>query len=207
MKIKRLAHAVTAASLILTSAIAGAQQWPDRAIKLIVPFGPGSTPDIVARLVANDLSPRLGQPVVVENKTGAGGNVGTGAVAKAAPDGYTFGITISGPLAANTLLRKNLPYDPQREIDPLTIAATQPSVLVVSSSMGVSDMEGLLAQLRKNPGKFNYASMGMGSISHMAMEAVAARSDTEIVHVPYAGSTKAIARRCSLMSPPWARRG
>lgn len=191
MNIKRLAHAVLAASVLFTSAVAGAQEWPEKPIRMIVPFGPGSTPDIVARFVAHELSPRLGQPVVVENRSGAGGNIGTGVVAKAEPDGYTMGITISGPLAANTLLRKNMQYDPKTEIDPITIAATQASVLVVSKDMGVSSMEDLLAKLRANPGKFNYSSMGMGSISHMAVEAVAARSGTKVTHVPYAGSTKA----------------
>jgi tripartite-type tricarboxylate transporter receptor subunit TctC len=181
-----------AAALLLACGVAAAEEWPARPIRLIVPFGPGSTPDIVARLISDKLSPRLGKPVVVENKPGAGGNIGTDAVAKASPDGYTFGLTISGPLAANTVLFKKLPYNPQTDIEPVTIAATQPSVLVVSSEAGISDMPGLLAKLRSNPGKYNFSSMGNGSISHLAMEAVASRSGTEIVHVPYAGSGQAV---------------
>jgi tripartite-type tricarboxylate transporter receptor subunit TctC len=114
-------------------------------------------------------------------------------VAKAAPDGYTLGVTISGPLAANTVLFGKLPYNPQTDIAPISIAATQPSVLVVSRDTGVADMPALLARLRGNPGKFNYASMGTGSISHLAMAALAARSGTEIVHVPYPGSGQAVA--------------
>lgn len=190
-RFRRLASGL-AAALLLACGGAAAEEWPARPIRLIVPFGPGSTPDIVARLISDKLSPRLGKPVVVENKPGAGGNIGTDAVAKANPDGYTIGLTISGPLAANTVLFKKLPYNPQTDIEPVTIAATQPSVLVVSSESGISDMPGLLAKLRSNPGKYNFSSMGNGSISHLAMEAVASRSGTEIVHVPYAGSGQAV---------------
>jgi tripartite-type tricarboxylate transporter receptor subunit TctC len=192
MSIKRIAGAVAALSLVLTSTFAVAQSWPDRPVRMVVPFAPGSTPDIVARLVSDKLQQRIGKPVVVDNKPGAGGNLGTASVAKAEPDGYTFGLTISGPLAANTLLFKKLPYDPMRDFELITIAATQPSVLVVSAQSGVNDMKGLLAKLRANPGKFNFSSMGMGSISHLAMEAVASSSGTEIVHVPYAGSGQAV---------------
>jgi tripartite-type tricarboxylate transporter receptor subunit TctC len=193
MNIKRLAGALAAASLLLSSAVALAQEWPARPVRMIVPFGPGSTPDIVARILSEKLTQRLGKPFVVDNKPGAGGNIGTDAIAKAVPDGYTFGLTISGPLAANTLLFKKLPYDPQRDLDPVTIVATQPSVLVVTAQSGINDMPGLLAKLRGNAGKYNYSSMGMGSISHLAMEALAARSGTEVVHVPYASSGLAVA--------------
>ena len=180
------------AALLCCAGLAGAQQWPARPLRVIVAFGPGSTPDIVARIVSDRLSHSLGKPVVVENKPGAAGIIGTDAVAKAAPDGYTLGVTISGPLAANTVLFGKLPYNPQTDIAPITIAATQPSVLVVSRDAGVADMPALLARLRSNPGKFNYASMGTGSISHLAMAALAARSGTEIVHVPYPGSGQAV---------------
>jgi tripartite-type tricarboxylate transporter receptor subunit TctC len=193
MNIKRFAGIILAACLTLTSAFALADDpWPSRSIHLIVPFAPGSTPDIVARMVSDKLSERLGKPVIVENKPGAGGNIGTDAVAKASPDGYTLGLTISGPLAANTLLFRKLPYNPRTDIEPITIVATQPSVLVVSAQSGVKDVAGLLARLAANPGKFNYSSMGTGTISHLAMAALAARSGTDIVHVPYAGSGQAV---------------
>ena len=181
-----------ALAFILSAPLAMADDWPARPVHVIVAFAPGSTPDIVARLVSERLALRLGKPVIVENRPGAAGNIGTDAVAKAAPDGYTLGVTISGPLAANTLLFKRLPYDPQTDIEPLTIAATQPSVLVVSPNMEVGDMPALLARLRGNQGKFNYASMGTGSISHMAMATLVSRSGTDIVHVPYAGSGQAV---------------
>ncbi|NYT37139.1 tripartite tricarboxylate transporter substrate binding protein [Allopusillimonas soli] len=174
--------------------LASAQDaWPSKPLRLIVPFGPGSTPDTLARIVAEGLTPVLGQSVVVENKPGAGGNIGTNTVAKAEPDGYTFGVTISGPLAVNTILFKDLPYDPQKDLAYITIAATQPSVLVVAPSLGVNDVPSLIKKLKENPGKYNFSSMGTGGISHLAMEALAARSGTQIVHVPYAGSSKAMA--------------
>jgi tripartite-type tricarboxylate transporter receptor subunit TctC len=179
------------AALVL-AAPAFAQEWPSGPIHIIVPFGPGSTPDLVARVVADKLSPRIGRPVIVENKPGAAGNIGTDAVAKAAPDGQTIGLTIAGPLGVNSLLFHHLAYDPQKDLAPITIAATQPSVLVVSPQLGVNSTAGLLELLRKNPGKYNFASMGGGTISHLAMEALAARSATQIVHVPYSGSGPAV---------------
>lgn len=181
------------AALLCMAGLAGAQPWPSRPLRVIVAFGPGSTPDIVARIVSDRLAHALGKPVVVENKPGASGNIGTDAVAKAAPDGYTLGVTISGPLAANTVLFEKLPYNPQTDIATISIAATQPSVLVVSPDAGAADMPALLARLRADPGKFNYASMGTGSISHLAMAALAARSGSQIVHVPYPGSGQAVA--------------
>ena len=194
MKTIRLIMAgIAGAALLCIAGQAGAQQWPARPLRVIVAFGPGSTPDIVARIVSDRLSHSLGKPVVVENKPGAAGNIGTDAVAKAAPDGYTLGVTISGPLAANTLLFKKLPYNPQTELELLSVAATQPSVLVVAPGVDAGDMPALLGKLRSNQGKFNYASMGTGSISHLAMAALAARSGTEIVHVPYPGSGQAVA--------------
>ena len=179
--------------LALPGAPARAQDaWPTAPVKVVVPYGPGSTPDVVARLVNDQLSKRLGQPFIVENKPGAGGNVGTGAVARATPDGYTLGVTISGPLAANTLLYKNLAYDPAKEIAPVSILATQPSVIVANDKVAGDTMPRLLEALRKDPGKYNYSSMGPGSISHLAMQLVAVRSGTDIVHVAYRSSGDAV---------------
>jgi len=185
------AFAAALIALVL-AAPALAQEWPAGPVHIIVPFGPGSTPDLVARVVADKLSPRIGKPVIVENKTGAGGNIGTEAVAKAAPDGQTLGLSIAGPLGVNAFLFHHLGYDPQKDLIPITIAATQPSVLVVSPQLGVNSTAELLALLRKNPGKYNFASMGGGTISRLAMEALAAKSGTRIVHVPYSGSAPAV---------------
>ncbi|RIK97293.1 MAG: ABC transporter substrate-binding protein [Burkholderiales bacterium] len=189
---RRLFLSLSLAGLCLAVAPASAQQWPSGPVKVIVPYGPGSTPDMIARIVSEHLSARLGKPFVVENKAGASGNIGTDAVAKATPDGQTIGVSIAGPLAVNTLLFRSMPYDPARDIAPITIAATQPSVLVVGSRLPVADTAELVARLARDPGKYNFSSMGAGSISHLAVEAIAAKAGTEIVHVPYAGSTKAV---------------
>lgn len=177
--------------LILTN-VAHADGWPERTVKVVVPYAAGSTPDIVARLVAEKLRVRLGQPFIVENKPGAGGNLGTEAVAHAAPDGYTVGVSITGPLVNNTLLYKKMGYDPFKDLVPVTQLVTQPSVLVVSRDLGVGSVEELVALLQKNPGRYNYASYGNGTTSHLAMELLAARSGSQIVHVPYPGSPQAV---------------
>ncbi len=192
---RRLGAALAiACGLAALPSLAQAQtvDWPKGPLHIIVPYGPGSTPDIVARIVADGLTKRTGQPAIVENKPGAAGNLGTDAIAKATPDGQTFGISIAGPLGVNALLFKKMPYDPAKDLELISIAATQPSVLVVPATLGVNSTEELLALMKKNPGKYNYASMGAGSISHLAMEALASRSGTQVVHIPYAGSGPAV---------------
>ena len=192
MKVAIVRAALGAILLAAVSLAARAGDWPAGPVRIIVAFGPGSTPDIVARVVADKLSPRIGQPVIVENKTGAAGNIGTGEVAHAKPDGQTIGLSIAGPLGVNSMLFRKLPYDPRHDLAPVTIAATQPSVLVVSPKLDVQSTQQLIELLRKEPGKLDYASMGAGTISHLAMEALAARSGTQIVHVPYSGSGPAV---------------
>lgn len=192
----KLFKLLTAAAICLSGlgplSAHAADAWPSKTIRILVPFGPGSTPDTMARMTADYIGPKLGVPVVVENKAGAGGNIGTAAMAKADPDGYTFGITISGPLAANTVLFPKLPYQPAKDLDFLTIAATQPSVLVVAPSLKVQGVDGLLQALRAQPGDYNYGSMGVGSISHLAMAALAVASGTDVVHVPYSTSAQVV---------------
>ncbi|HEY2137582.1 MAG TPA: tripartite tricarboxylate transporter substrate binding protein [Xanthobacteraceae bacterium] len=171
---------------------ASAQDWPTRQVKVIVPFGPGSTPDVIMRLIADQLQQKLGQSFVVENKPGASGNLGTDAVAKSAPDGYTIGISIGGPLAINPLLFGKMPYDPAHDLALITMLTSQPSAFVVNTSLGVDSVAGLIELLKKNPGKYNYGSIGNGSLSHLAMEAIALESGTRIVHIPYASSPQAM---------------
>jgi len=175
---------------ITTTAMA--QEWPTKPVKIIAPFAPASTPDTLARVLAQKLQARLKQPFTVENKQGAGGMMGTDAIAKAAPDGYTLGVSIVGPLVNNKHLYKKMPYDPARDLAPIMIAVTQPSVLVVKSEMPANNLAELVTELKKRPGKFNYASIGNGSLSHLTMELIAQKSGTEIVHVPYAGSGQAV---------------
>jgi tripartite-type tricarboxylate transporter receptor subunit TctC len=157
---------------------ATAQEWPSKPVRIIVPFGAGSTPDVVARLVADGLHSETGQTFIVENKPGASGNTGTDAVAKAAPDGATIGISIGGPLAINTLLFAHLPYDPTKDLTLITMLVTQPSALAVNASLNVNSVPELVELLRKNPGKYNFGSIGVGSLSHLAMEAIALKSGT-----------------------------
>jgi tripartite-type tricarboxylate transporter receptor subunit TctC len=183
---------VALAWLLACTTAAVAQDWPTKPVRVVVPFGPGSTPDVVARLVADHLQHTLGQPFVVENKPGASGNTGTDAVAKAEPDGYTIGVSIGGPLAINTLLFSKLPYDPAKDIAPVMQLITQPSILAVNTSTGVANVAELIALLKKDPGKFNFGSIGNGSLSHLAMEALAQKSGAQIVHVPYQGSPQAV---------------
>lgn len=187
-------YAVTALLFLLVAAVpAPAQDWPGKSVRIIVPFGAGSTPDIVARLVADGLQQKYPtSSFVVENKPGASGNLGTDAVAKAAPDGSTIGVSIGGPLAINTLLFAKLPYDPHKDIVPITQLVTQPSVLTVNPGLGVNSVAELVSLLKNNPGKYNFASIGNGSLSHLAMEAIAIKAGTQLVHVPYASSPQAV---------------
>jgi tripartite-type tricarboxylate transporter receptor subunit TctC len=186
----RFTFALTALFLCLTPA--AAQDWPTKTVRLIVPFGPGSTPDMVGRLIADHLQQTLGQPFVIENRPGASANTGTDVVAKAEPDGYTIGISLGGPLAINTLLFARMPYDPKKDIGLITMLTTQPSLLFVNTSLGVNSVAELIALLKKNPGKYNYGSIGNGSLSHLAMEAIALKSGTTMVHIPYPGSPQVV---------------
>ena len=179
-------------SLLTVIVPAAAQDWPAKPVRVIVPFGPGSTPDVVARLIADELQKKLGQTFIIENKPGASGNTGTDAVAKAAPDGTTIGVSIGGPLAINTLLFSKLPYDPKTDIAPITQLITQPSALVVNSSVKVNSAAELVALLRREGSHFNFGSIGNGSLSHLAMEAIALQSGAKLVHVPYPSSPAAM---------------
>jgi tripartite-type tricarboxylate transporter receptor subunit TctC len=177
---------------LLACALAGPasaqDSWPSRPIRMIVPFPPGSSPDLIARMLNDKLGQALGQPVVVENRPGAGGMVGTGAVAKAAPDGYTMGLSIPGPLAVNTVLMQKMEYDPFKELAPVGVVAASPNVLVVDPKLGVNDVKGFVALARSQPGKLNYGSVGNGSASHLTMELLKQLAGINLVHVPYPGS-------------------
>ena len=166
--------------------------WPQRPVRIVVPFAAGSSPDILARIVNDKLAARIGQPLIVENKPGAGGNSGTDQVSKAQADGYTFLLSVNAPLVYNTILYKNLPYDPFKDLVPVSLAATTPNVCAVSNGMGVDSVKGWLDAMRKNPGKFNFASTGNGSISHLGVELIKAKTQSFAVHIPYASSGQAV---------------
>ena len=191
MNFHRAILVLASAALTTAAPIASAQAWPKGPVRVVVPFDAGSTPDQVARVVSEKLAGRLGQPLVVENKSGAAGNIGTDAVAKAMPDGQTIGVSIAGPLAVNPLLFKKMPYDPARDLELLTVAVSQPSVLVVALKHSVSSPKELL-NLMKGRAHFVFASIGAGSVSHLAMETLAAGAGTDVVHVPYRGSAAAV---------------
>jgi len=189
-----LAAATTAIAAALLGPVAHAQSpaWPQRPVRLVVPYGPGSSPDVMARILAERLAPRLGQPVVVENRAGAGGNVGTGAVARATPDGHTLVISTNGPLVNNTVLYSKLPYDPFRELAPVILAGGQANVCAVRADAGIGSMKELVAAMRARPGSFNFSSIGVGSLSHLGVELLKVRTGSFAVHIPYPSSPAAI---------------
>ena len=188
MSLQRRDVLVAGVAAALSGALpARAQAWPARPIRLVVPFPPGSSPDIIARLVAEPLAQALGQAIVVDNKPGAGGNLGTGLVAKAEPDGYTFLFTIQGPLVTAPLLSKSLGYDPLKDLVPVTLVATSPNVLVVDPKLGVDTLADFVRVAKQKKGQLNYGSVGNGSAAHLAMESFKARAGLDIVHVPYQG--------------------
>ena len=177
----------TLAGAATLAAPAFAQAWPRRPIRMVVPFPPGSSPDIIARLVCEPLGQALGQVVIVDNKPGAGGNIGTGVVAKAEPDGYTFLFTIQGPLVTAPLLSKSLNYDPIKDLAPVTVVATSPNVLVVDPKLGANTLADFVRIAKEKKGQLNYGSVGNGSAAHLAMELFKTRAGLDIVHVPYQG--------------------
>ncbi|MEJ0077325.1 MAG: tripartite tricarboxylate transporter substrate binding protein [Alphaproteobacteria bacterium] len=178
--------------VFFAAAPAFAQDWPTRTVRIVVPFGAGATPDTIARLIADKLQQKLGQNFIVENKPGASGMTGTDAVAKAEPDGYTIGVSIGGPLAINTLLFSKMPYDPFKDVALITILTNQPSALAVPANLGVNSVAELVELIRKDPGKYNFGSIGVGSLSHLAMEAIAIKSGAKLVHIPYGSSPQAM---------------
>lgn len=171
---------------------ASAQGYPSKPVTLIVPFPGGSTPDIVGRALAQKLHEAWGQPVVVENKTGAGGNIGTAEAARAAPDGYTLVIGINGPVAVNKTLYKTLPYDPEKDLQPISLLAVGAQMLAIHPSVPASNLKEFVAHVRNNPGKLSYGSVGAGSGSHLTMELLKSQAKLDMVHVPYRGFPPAV---------------
>ena len=166
--------------------------WPQKTVRLISPFSAGSSVDIMARLLAAPLSKMLGQAVVVDNKVGAGGNLGADAVAKATPDGYTLGIVTTGPMAINPSLMAHVPYNPTQDFAPIVLLAAGPNVLVVNANMGVNNVEDLIKLLKTSPGKYSYGSSGVGSTNHLAGELFAFKTNTKMIHIPYKGNQDAL---------------
>ena len=171
---------------------AAAQSYPAKPVKIVNPFAPGGATDQIARLMAQKLSESWSQSVVVENRPGASGAIGLEAVAKSPPDGYTLAIATQTTQAANPALFAKLPYDPVRDFAPLTLAGSTPLALMVQPALGVTDVAGLIAYLRANPGKLTYASGGNGTSQHLTMELLKKMTGTFVVHIPYKGAGPAL---------------
>ena len=188
----RLGLLLVAIATFCVPAAAQSGSWPARPIRLVVPYGPGSSPDVIARLVGEKLSARLGQPVVIENRIGAGGNNGTASVAKAVGDGYSYVISTNGPLVYNTVLYPKLGYDPFSELKPVVLAGGQANICAVRTDSGINSLQELVSVMKQNPGKFNFSSTGVGSLSQLGVELLKVKTGTFAVHIPYASSPLAI---------------
>jgi len=182
---------LAAASLAAAAMSALAQDWPTKPIRMIVPYPPGGGTDIVARIVNEKLAPELGQPIVIDNKGGAGGSVGTEIAAHSPGDGYTVLMTLSSH-TINPKLYPKLGYDVERDFVPVSLAALIPQILVANPSLPVNNVAELVAYLKANPGKVNYASVGIGSPGHIAGELFKLRTGTQMTHVPYKGGGPAV---------------
>jgi tripartite-type tricarboxylate transporter receptor subunit TctC len=180
------------AAILAFPSIAFSQAYPSKPVRVIVTFPPGSTPDIIGRALASRLQEAMGQPFVVENRAGAGGNIGADAVAKAAPDGYTLLVSTNGVFAINKALYKTMPFDPDKDLAPLSLLATAPQMLVVHPSLGLKDFKGFVEYAKRNPGKLSYGSVGAGSASHLTMELLKSDAGVDLVHVPYKGFPPAV---------------
>ena len=174
------------------TAPAFAQNYPNKPIRLIVPFAPGGSTDLIARVVAEPLGKALGQTVLVENKAGGGGTVGALEVARAAPDGYTLGLTTASSAATNPAINPAIPYKPLSDFTPVINMVATPNVLAIHPTFPAKDMAGFLKELRAKPGKYDYASSGTGGVGHLQMELFKSLTKTHVVHIPYAGAGPAL---------------
>jgi tripartite-type tricarboxylate transporter receptor subunit TctC len=174
------------------SCTAGAQQYPAKAVRVIIPYPAGSTPDIVGRTLSNKLAEAFAQPFLVENRAGAGGNIGAEAAAKAPADGYTLFVGGNGPVAINKMLYKDLPFDADRDLTPVSLLASAPQMLVVHPSVGANSFKEFVELLRRNPGRLSYGSVGGGSASHLTMELLKTDARVFVVHIPYRGFPPAV---------------
>jgi tripartite-type tricarboxylate transporter receptor subunit TctC len=184
--------AVLATAWLAAPLAAQTTDFPNKPVRIVVPFPPGGATDITARVVAEKLSTKWGQPVVIDNKAGAGGNVGSDLVAKSAPDGYNIVLGVTGSHSINISLYKKMPYHPLNDFEPLTQATIYPNAIVVNPQVPANTLPELIALLKKEPGKFSYGSDGNGTASHLGMEILKARANVQLTHIPYKGSTPMI---------------
>ncbi len=192
----RLAFALLASAMLASAAcaqpVSGDSGWPSKPVRLIAPFPPASTVDVIARVLGQKLSARLGQQFVVDNRVGASGNIGADAIAKAAPDGYTIGVATSSTHAVAVTLSPNLPYDPLRDFTPITMIASSPYVLVLYPGVPAKTVPELIALAKMRPGALNYGSAGPATLSHLAAALFATLSDISLTHVPYKSTAQSV---------------
>lgn len=192
MTLRPAFNALFIAAAVLACVPAAAQQYPDKLIRLVVPFPPGASTDLVARVTADYLSRKTGQQVIVENRSGAGGNVGSDFVAKSSPDGYTLLVVTRDPIVINPFIYKHMPFDPLVDLRPVAAVGEAPQLIVVNAQLPANNLQEFIALAKSQPGKLSYGSPGLGSTPHLGGDQFARLTGTQLVHVPYRGMAPAV---------------